>query len=99
MGWKGSETKIPIGMIFRKMYCNKCGIQLKKLKINEVYKKGETGYSNKILGHSTLGMSEISKSHYIYNCQNCNSKISYEAQCIVAKKQKQLRKKIISEND
>ena len=56
MGWKGSETKIPVGMIFKKMFCHQCGAQLKKEKITKTYKKGERGYSNKILGHSTLGM-------------------------------------------
>ena len=99
MGWKGSETKIPIGMIFKKMFCHKCGAQLKKEKITETYKKGEQEYSNKILGHSTLGMSEISKSHYIYKCSNCGAKISYDYQCVIAKKQKNLKKKILNENE
>ena len=99
MGWKGSETKIPVGMIFRKMYCHKCGAQLKKEKTTETYKKGDPGYSNKILGHSTLGMSEISKSYYIYQCVNCGARISYDYQCVIAKKQKHLKKKILNEND
>ena len=99
MGWRGSETKIPAGMIFKKMFCHKCGAPLKKEKITEVYKKGNVGYSNKILGHSTLGMSEISKSHYIYKCTNCDSKIDYDRQCVIAKKQKLLKKKILNEND
>lgn len=99
MGWKGYETKVPVGMIFRRMYCHKCGFRLKKAKITDVYKKGESGYSNKILGNTTLGMTEISKSFYIYKCQKCNSEITYEAQCIVAKKQKQLNKKIIGEDN
>lgn len=99
MGWKGSETKIPVGMIFRKMYCHNCGFRLKKERITTTYKKGDREYSNKILGHSTLGMSEISKSHYIYTCTNCGSQINYEAQCIIAKTQKNLKKKILNEND
>ena len=99
MGWKGLETKIPVGMIFKKMFCHKCGAQLKKEKITKIYKKGERGYSNKILGHSTLGMSEISKSYYIYKCTNCGSKINYDYQCIIAKRQKLLKKKILNENE
>ena len=98
MGWKGSETKIPVGMIFKKMFCHQCGAQLKKEKITETYKKGEQEYSNKILGHSTLGMSEISKSYYIYKCSNCGAKISYDCQCVIEKKQKLLKKKILNEN-
>ena len=99
MGWKGSETKIPAGMVFRKMFCHQCGAQLKKHRITEVYKEGDAGYSNRILGQPTLGMSEISKSYYIYKCANCGSEISYDDQCDVAKKQKRLEKKILDEND
>ena len=99
MGWKGSETKIPVGMIFKKMFCHKCGAKLKKQKIIEIYKKGDAGYSNRILGSSTLGMSEISKSCYIYKCTNCDSKIDYDSQCVIAKKQKLLRKKILGGNE
>ena len=99
MGWRGGEIHIPVGMVFRKMFCHRCGTQLKKKKITEVLKKGQTGYSNKILGHSTLGMSEIAKSHFIYKCPTCASEISYDNQCIIAKKQKRLKKLIINEND
>ena len=99
MGWKGSETIIPVGMIFKRMFCHKCGSQLRKEKITETYKKGEQGYSNKILGHSTLGMREISKSYYIYKCSNCGATISYDDQCVIAKKQKLLKKKILNEDE
>ena len=99
MGWKGSETKIPVGMIFKRMFCHKCGVRLKKEKITETHKKGEQDYSNKVLGHSTLGMSEISKSYYIYKCPHCESRTSYDYQCVIAKKQKRLQKKILNEND
>ena len=99
MGWRGFEITIPVGMIFKRMFCHKCGAQLKKEKITKIYKKGEEGYSNKILGHSTLGMSEISNSYYIYMCTNCGSKINYDYQCIIAKRQKLLKKKILIENE
>lgn len=99
MGWRGYETEIPAGMVFRKMFCHKCGAQLKKEKITEIYKKGDQEYSNRILGHTTLGMSEISKSYYIYKCTKCGAKINYDNQCVIAKKQKRLKKKILNEND
>ena len=99
MGWRGSETTIPVGMIFRKMFCHKCGTQLRKEKITKTYKKGDPEYSNNILGHSTLGMSEISKSYYIYKCINCGAEIDYDHQCVIAKKQKLLKKKILIEDE
>ena len=33
MGWKGFTISIPAGMLFRKMFCHKCGAPLKKEKI------------------------------------------------------------------
>lgn len=75
MGWRGSETEIPVGMVFRKMFCHKCGCRLKKEKITKTYKQGDPEYSDKILGHSTLGMSEISKSYYIYRCSGCGAEM------------------------
>ncbi len=69
MGWRGYETEIPVGMIFKKMFCHKCGTKLIKMKITKLYKKGENGYSNIILGHSALGMNQISISHFVINVQ------------------------------
>lgn len=74
-------------------------LSTKKKKITKTYKKGDPEYSDKILGHSTLGMSEISKSYYIYKCTNCGAEIDYDQQCIIAKKQKLLKKKILNEDE
>lgn len=66
MGWKGYESTISLGMIFKKMYCKKCGSILKKKKIGTIYKKGEPNYSNDILGQATIGMDRIERAYYIY---------------------------------
>lgn len=95
MGWRGFETTIPVGMIFKKMYCHKCGARLKKEKITRVYKKEEPGYTDSILHRTAIGMSEIAISYYIYKCPNCGSRISYNNQCVIAKKQKYLKKRIL----
>jgi len=99
MGWKGYEATLNLGMIFRKMYCHKCGSILNTKKVSNIYKKGDFSYSNDILGHPTIGMDRKEVAYYIYNCQHCGSEITYDEQCIIAKKQKQLKKKILSENE
>ena len=99
MGWKGYKITIPAGMLFRKMFCHKCGAELKKEKITKCYKKGEQGYSSHFFRWRALGMSELSRTHYIYKCPNCNALIDYKDQRIVAKKQKLLNKKILNESD
>ena len=99
MGWKGYESTISLGMLFKKMYCHKCGNLLKRKKISNIYKKGESNYSNYVLGHATIGMDRIEKVYYIYHCPDCGSEITYEDQCIIAKKQKLLNKKILDQNE
>ena len=103
MGWQGTTTEIELGMFFRKMYCHKCGTQLKREKITKIFKKGEPGFTRKymysIRSYYAIGMDRLKRSHYIYKCPNCDLRISYDAQCIVAKKQKQLNAKILSEDD
>jgi len=44
-------------------------------------------------------MSEISKSYYVYKCPHCGSKVSYDYQCVIAKRQKLLKKRILNENE
>ena len=99
MGWKGQETSIPLGMIFRKMFCHKCGTQLKKQKVSNIYYKGDNGFQKHILGHRTIGMDKIEKISYIYVCPNCNSSMTYEMQVRISKIQKRLDKKILSDNE
>lgn len=98
MGWKGYEMKIPAGMIFRKMYCCKCGTLLEKQKQSTVYKKGEVGYQNKILGHSTIGMDKKEEVSYVYKCPNCQEIVSYDEQVAISKIQKKMNKKILTEH-
>jgi len=95
MGWKGYEITIPVGMLFRRMYCHKCGNKLKKKKISHTYKKGEEGYSRWLSGRLTIGMEEKQKTHYVYECPVCNFQNTYDEQCIIAKEQKKQGKKIV----
>ena len=41
----------------------------------------------------------IEKVYYIYRCSNCGLEITYDEQCIVDRKQKLLKRKILNEND
>lgn len=99
MGWKGYEAEIPAGMVFKKMYCHKCGEKFKIKKISYILKKGEDGYSNDILGHPTIGMDKKEIWYYIYKCPNCGFEISYDEQVRISKIQKKKKKKILTEND
>lgn len=110
MGWQGTETTMPLGMLFAKMYCCKCEQKLQKQKISKVFEKGKEGYAPKVLhrkmivpggfvARGTIGMDEIKKSTYVYNCCNCNYLISYDDQLKISELQKQLNKKALSDNE
>ena len=99
MGWRGIKGEIDLGMLFRKMYCKNCGTRLKIKKNSEIINKGDKGYSNRIAGGSAIGMSSYYSVTYKYCCPNCGLEITYDEQCIIAKKQKLLKRKILNEND
>lgn len=99
MGWKGYEAKIPAGMIFRKMYCCKCGAKLNKRKISEVRQKGDPGYQNQLLGHATIGMDSVEVASYVYQCPRCSNIVTYEEQLKISKTQKHRGQMVLSEEE
>ena len=48
---------------------------------------------------NTLGMSSYYDVTHIYCCPSCGLETIYDDQCVVAKQQKLLKKKILNEND
>ncbi len=100
MGWRGYKGTIAAGMLFKKMYCECCGNKLKIKKITKVVNKGDEGYSSRMPGEGdALGMSSYYDETYVYWCPTCNRTITYDDQCVIAKKQKLLKKKILIENE
>ena len=97
MGWRGYELEFSMGMLFRKMYCSKCGERLKKRKQSVTIKKGEEGFQSHIAGHATIGMTEITKSELVYICPQCQQITTYDQQLQIRKKQKLLGKRILDE--
>ena len=81
------------------MYCKNCGVKLKIKALSNTYKKGDAKFSNYLLGHSTIGMDRIERVEYEYQCPKCNLIISYEDQCEIAKIQKKLKKRILTDED
>ena len=94
------RATIDIGMLFKKMYCQHCGTKLEIKKLTKIVYRGDKEFSSRMAGGMyNIGMTSYQHATYIYKCPNCHSEITYHAQCVVAEKQKKLKKKIISEND
>ena len=99
MGWKGYKSTMPAGMLFKKMYCSKCGARLKRHKITKTYLKGEEGYKNRILGQATIGMGSIEIGTYVYKCPDCESMVTYEKQLEINEKQKRLNRTVLTDEE
>lgn len=99
MGWRGSVSEIDSGMLFKKMYCKKCGERLKKKKNTEIIKKGDPRFSRRIGRYIMIGMTSYSMNTYTYLCPNCGFEISYDEQVKIAKIQKKLNSKILDDEE
>ena len=94
-----TEHEMPIGMLFRKMFCAKCGAKLAKKQIRRTYQRGEPGFRNTLSDRSTVNVLSYTTVTYIYHCPNCMNQISYDDQVIVSKKQAALGKKVLSSGE
>ena len=94
------KATIDIGMLFKKMYCQHCGTRLEVKKTTKIVHRGDEEFSSRMAGGMyNIGMNSYQQATYVYQCPNCHFEITYAAQCVIAEKQKTLKKKIISEND
>ena len=93
---QGYETDMPVGMLFRKMYCGQCGNELSKKKITSTHQAEDPEFTRRFPEHTTVGMNRIEKTRYMYVCPSCNATVTYEEQRLIAKKQKILKRKVIN---
>ena len=93
------EIKVHVGMLFKKMFCCKCGIKLQKKKMSKINFKGDIGFKRIKYGHTiSLDKKQIIDS-VVYFCPNCNIITKYPVQLIISKIQKKKNKLILDDND
>lgn len=83
----GYEISIPVGMLFRKMYCLQCGTRLKRQKRSKTYTKDEFGYKRFVnAGRRTMiNFGTYTRIYYMYHCPKCDTLISYRKQLTLVK--------------
>ena len=104
MGWQGNAREITLGMLFKKMYCRKCGTKLVRKASKRIVNKGDDEFERcvHIYRRSRLlpiCMSSCTLTTYTYLCSQCGVETTYEEQCQIAKKQRQLKRRILDENE
>ena len=93
------SVSIPFGMVFGKFYCHKCGARLKKHPVKRTVRPGDPDYKE----HSKTGkmfmVGDVEVTEYDFRCPQCEHEIVYKDQRMVAKIQKNLGKKVLTEEE
>ena len=96
----GYQVKFPIGMLFKKMFCCKCGKKLQKQKISKIYSKGDIGFKRIMIHGNTVMLENKEKiDKIVYHCPNCDIITEYDEQLRISNIQKKMKKTILDEND
>lgn len=93
------EIKIPIGMLFKKMFCCKCGGKLQKKKISKINYKGDKQFKKIRIGRTVALDKKQKIEHLVYYCPNCNIMAEYDEQVRISNIQKKKNKLILDDND
>lgn len=92
---KGKSYSIPVGMMFKRHYCSKCGNRLKKERTHRVVTKDDFDYYQ-YGDFSDCPKLDFDVYDYRFKCPSCQSRISFNEQCIIERIQKKHHKKVLS---
>ncbi len=96
---KNKSVSIPLGMVFKRFYCHKCGERLvKEPKKRIVTPKDHDYREHNSIGHMNM-IGDIEVTEYDFKCPSCGNTIKYDEQCVIGKIQKKLDKKELYEQD
>jgi Zn finger protein HypA/HybF involved in hydrogenase expression len=85
-------------MVFKKYYCSKCGAKLEKEKTHRVVTKYDWDYYQ-YHDHGTFPRRDYDVYSYRFKCPSCESRISFDEQCIIEKIQKKHKNIILSPDE
>lgn len=94
----GYQMEMPVGMLFRRMYCRYCGEKLVRHKITNVYSAGDPNF-DRVMKGGIVNIKQQTKVTYVYKCPSCNKISKCNEQCGYSKIQKRLGRKILSDED
>ena len=91
---------IPMGMVFGKFYCHKCGAKLKNTPVKErTVHPGDPDWFRESKIGNTHYLGSVEKYEYQFKCPSCAHEMDYDAQCICKQMQKILAKRVLSDQE
>ena len=99
MGTRKSYS-IPMGMVFGKFYCHKCGGKLKNTPVKDrTVHPGDPDWFNESKIGNKHYLGSVEKYEYIFSCPSCGHEMDYHTQCTYKQIQKILDKKVLSDQE
>lgn len=99
MGTRKSYS-IPMGMVFGKFYCHKCGEKLKNVPIlDRTVHPGDPDWLKESKIGNTHYLGSVEKYEYQFKCPSCGHEMDYHTQCTYKQIQKILGKKVLGEQE
>ena len=94
------SSTVPLGMLFYKFHCHKCGEKLVRSPRTRTVKPGDPDYAE----HSRLGahshlIGDVELTEYCFKCLSCDTFAEYEEQCVLSIIQKKLGRAVLSADD
>lgn len=83
----GKSYSIPLGMVFGKYYCAKCGAKLIKERTHRIVTQCDRDYYQ-YHDFGTFPLRDYDVYDYRFKCPSCNARISFDEQCIINRIQK-----------
>lgn len=99
MGTRKSYS-IPMGMVFGKFYCHKCGEKLKNVPVlDRTVHPGDSGWLKESKIGNTHYLGSVEKYDYQFKCPSCGHEMDYSKQCTYKQIQKMLGKRVLSDQE
>ena len=99
MGTRKSYS-IPMGMVFGKFYCHKCGEKLKNVPVlDRTVHPGDSGWLKESKIGNTHYLGSVEKYEYQFRCPSCGHEMDYSKQCTYKQIQKMLGKRVLSDQE
>jgi len=93
------KLEMDLALVFKKFYCHKCGERLSRNSNTRTVKRGDSDYSE----HNTLGrthmLGDVQLTEYGLKCTKCGRSVDVDKQRLIARIQKKLGKRIITDDE